>query len=143
MFIPAAGSPLSAFTPPRVGALPPPAGVLSRKFDTSTRDVADLFTGEDPTDAALRWQLTIRRGSGAALGDNGNELHLIRKATDDAPVRLRDEAKRVVRKYERRGDIADVEVIAEAVGTNTATAAVQISCRNTHTEATARVRGGG
>lgn len=133
MFIPPAGYPLSAYTPPNLAAVPPPPAILADRFDTETGDVATLLEGDDPTDAALQWQFTVRQGSGAALGDNGNRLHEIRKATDSAPIQIADEGRRVVRKFEARGDIRDVDVTGEVAGGSTAIAALEVRCTNVHT----------
>jgi len=133
MFIPPAGYPLSAYTPPNLAAVPPPPAILADRFDTETGDVATLLEGDDPTDAALQWQFTVRQGSGAALGDNGNRLHEIRKATEQAPTRLADEARRVVQKFVQRGDLTDVEVTGAVVGESTAIGAVEVRAHNVHT----------
>lgn len=133
MFIPPAGYALSAYTPPPLGAVEAPPPILADRFDTKTGDISTLIEGDDPTDAALQWQFTIRQGSGAAIGDNGNRLHEIRKATDSAPIQIEDEGRRVVQKFERRGDIKDVSVSGAVVGESTAIAALEVRCRNVHT----------
>lgn len=140
MFIPPAGYALSSYTPPLLGALDPPAPILAdrwRAVDSRVPergyDIADLEEGDDPTDAALLWQFTVRAGSGAALGTNGNRLHEIRKATEQAPTRLADEARRVVQKFVQRGDLTDVEVTGAVVGESTAIGAVEVRAHNVHT----------
>lgn len=140
MFIPPAGYPLSTYTPPLVGALDPPPPILADKWravdaDHPERgyDIADLDAFDDPTDAALLWQFTVRAGSGAALGTNGNKIHMIRKATEQAPIQLEDEARRVVQKFITRGDITDVEVTAEVVGGSSAIGAIEVRAHNVHT----------
>lgn len=133
MFVPPAGLPLSAFTPRPVstlGTLPP---ILADRIDPATGDVADLLEGDDPTDAALQWQFTVRQGAGAALGDNGNRLHLITKATEQAPVQIADEGRRVAAKFRDRGDIADVSVEGETLGTSTAIASLVLGYTNVAT----------
>lgn len=133
MFIPPAGYPLSSYTPPTLGAVEPPPPIFADRFDTTTGDIADLLEGDDPTDAALLWQFTIRQGSGAALGNNGTRLHEIRKATDSAPGQIADEGRRVTEKFQARGDIRDVTVTGEVVGDSTAIAALEVKCTNVHT----------
>lgn len=133
MFIPPAGYALSAYALPNLDTVPAPPPILADRFDTATGDISDLLEGDDPTDAALQWQFTVRQGSGAALGDNGNRLHEIRKATDSAPIQIADEGRRVVRKFEARGDIKDVSVTGEVVGGSTAIAALEVRCTNVHT----------
>lgn len=143
LLIPPAGtSPLSAYTPPRPGALLPAPFIMADKIDPATGDLASLLEGADPTDAQIQWQFTVRQNSGAALGVNGHRLHLIKKATDGAKVQLEDEAKRVMRPFVQRGDVKDLEITAGVVGDSTATAAVEIACTNVYTEQRARARGG-
>jgi plasmid stability protein len=144
VFIPPAGTtPLSAYTPPRPGALLPPPAILADRVDPITRDISSLLEGEDPTDAALQWAFTIRQGSGAALGDLGHRLHTIRKATDGSSVQAADEARRVLRRFVQRGDVRDVDVAAGVVGSSTATSAVVIALTNTRTGRALRQRVGG
>jgi hypothetical protein len=140
VFIPPAGYALSSYTPPNVAAVPPPPIILAdqiRALDPNNPergyDIADLLEGDDPTDAALQWQFTVRQGSGAALGENGNRLHLIRKATAGAPIQIADEGRRVVQKFQARGDIENVTVTGEVQGDSTAIAALEVRCRNVHT----------
>lgn len=114
---------------------------MAVKFDPATGDVADLLEGDDPTDAHIQWQFTVREGSGAAVV-GGHRLHTIKKATDGAPVQLSDEAKRVMRVFVQRGDVKNLEVSAGVVGSSTAIAAVEIACTNVYTEQQARARGG-
>lgn len=149
MFIPAAGSPLSSLAPPRQGQVPRPPGILADRWEpidpadsTKGFDISALDEGDDPTDAAIGWQFMIRQGSGAALGTNGNRLHTITKATDGAAVQLADEGKRVMRKFEQRGDVRAVTVQAEVIGDSTATGAIVVACKNVHTDQSLITKGG-
>lgn len=134
-FIPPAGYPLSAYTPPVLGALPRPPAILAKKIDVKTGD-ASLLEGADPTDAALQWQLTVRQGSGAALGDNGNRLHTITKGTQQAPQQIKDEGTRIAGKFEDRGDIENVQIEGDVIGGSTAERALKVTYTNTHTGVT-------
>lgn len=149
VFIVPCGYPLSAYSPPVVGALSLPPIVLADRL-VSQADAAaapsaipgDLFTllaGDDPIDAAIAWQFTVRQGGGAALGDNGHRLHTITKATPQAPVQLADEARRVVQKFIDRGQLANVEVAADVIGGSTATGAIEMHATNTLAERAARL----
>lgn len=111
-------------------ALPPPPILLAELIDTKTGDARSFLAGDDPLDAAIQWQFTVRQGSGAALGTNGHRLHTITKATPQAPAQLADEARRVVGKFIERGQLGDVEVEGAIVGDATATGAVQIQATN-------------
>ena len=135
MFLPPAGYPLSAYTPPILGAVLPPPPILADRIDPKTGDISSLSAGDDPTDAGIQWQLTIRQGEGAANGDNGNRLHLIRKASEQAPLQIADEGKRVAAKYLARGDIVDVLAEGATPGGSTAIGALQLTYTNTHTTA--------
>jgi hypothetical protein len=134
MFIPPAGYPLSAYTPPELGRVPPPIPILADRISTVTGDVESLAVGVDPTDAALQWQFTIRQGEGAANGTNGARLHLITKATEQAPTQIADEGRRVVAKYVERGDIVDVVAVGGTPGGATAIAALDLRYHNVHTD---------
>lgn len=135
MFVPPAGLPLSAFTPSPVSTLGPPPPILAERIDPTTGEVLSILEGEDPTDAALLWQLRVRQGSGAALGDNGNRLHLITKATEGAPIQIADEGRRVTDKFRARGDVDEVVVTGSTPGGSTAIKALVVQYRNTHTAA--------
>lgn len=141
MLIPA-GFPLSAYTPPNVHATPPPPPILADRWDPARNDIATLWEGDDPTDAALQWQCTIREGGGAALGSNGARFHRVTKGTDTAALQLSDEGRRIAARYVQRGDIRDVKVSGAVEGGSTAIGAVVIAYINEHTEQAARVRGG-
>lgn len=102
-----------------------------------------MLEGDDPIDAAIQWQFTVRQGAGAALGDNGHRLHLITKATESAPLRIADEGRRVLAKFRERGDIDNVNVSGDVGGGSTATAALVAEYTNTTTSERAGVRIGG
>lgn len=137
VFIIPCGYPLSAYTPPDVGALPLPPIVLADRLDTRG-ELVTLLEGDDPIDSALAWQFTVRQGSGAAIGDNGHRMHLVTKATPQAPVQLEDEARRVVGKFIQRGQLRVADITAEVVGGSTATGNVQIRATNVLAERAAR-----
>lgn len=115
---------------------------MADRIDPLTGDIATLLEGDDPTDAAIQWQFTVRQGTGAALGANGHRLHRIKKAVDGVEVQLQDEAKRVMRPFVQRGDVRELTVTAGVIGDSTATAAVEVACKNVHTEQRTRARGG-
>ena len=133
MFVPPAGFPLSSFTPPQVSTLGAPPPILADRIDPRTGDIATLLEGDDPTDAAIQWQLTIRQGSGAALGDNGHRLHEITKATESAPTQIADEGRRVTAKFRERGDITDVLAEGSTPGGSTAIKALSLTYHNART----------
>lgn len=138
MFLPFAFPP--APPAPSTRGAPPP--ILADRIDPKTRDVMSLLEGDDPTDAALQWQATVRQGSGAALGDNGNRLHTITKGTEDAPTRIADEGRRIAAKFVQRGDVRDVVAEGDVIGGSTATAALQLTYTNTHTTTKSVARSG-
>jgi hypothetical protein len=121
---------MGTWTPPTTGALLLPPILLAERIDPNTRELVSVNLGEDPIDAALQWQFTVRQGSGSAIGTNGHRMHTITKATPQAPVQLADEGRRVAQKFVQRGQLQVTEVVAEVVGGSTATGAVQIRGRN-------------
>lgn len=136
MFIP---YPTTPIPDPRPGALPPPPILLADRINPTTGDAVSFLAGDDPIDAALQWQFTVRQNGGAAIGPtNGHRLHTITKATPQAPVQLQDEARRVTEKFRTRGQIANVTVKAEIVGESTATGAIEIRARNVIADRAAR-----
>lgn len=155
MFIFPAGYALSAYTPPLLGAILPPAGILAERVDPTTGELTSLLPGErpnaaaacslhasdDPTDAAILWQFRIRQGQGAANGTNGTRLHAIRKATEQAPGQIADEGRRVLAKFEGRGQVSNVAAAGATPGGSTAIAALEVSYDNASTGARARVGG--
>mgnify|MGYP006921458222 CR=1 FL=1 len=139
MFIPVLFPPPPP-APSTRGAAPP---ILADRINPKTGDVMSLLEGDDPTNAAIQWQATVRQGSGAALGDNGNRLHLITKGTEDAPTRIADEGRRIMSKFITRGDVSEVAVTGDVVGGSTATASLAISYFNNHTRKKSVPRSGG
>jgi len=104
--------------------------VLADLIDPEKGDAVSFLAGDDPLDAAIAWQFTVRQGSGAALGTNGHRLHTITKATPQAPGQLETEGRRVLEKFAGRGQLADVEVSGEIVGESTPIGAVTIKATN-------------
>lgn len=111
-------------------ALPRPPIVIADVIDPATGNAVSFLAGADPVEAAVQWQFTVRRGSGAALGDNGHELHTITKATPQAPMQLEDEARRVASKFVARGQLANLEVTATITEESTATGIIEASATN-------------
>lgn len=138
MFLPVAYPP----PPPAPSTRGAPPPILAERIDPKTGDLATILEGDDPTDASIQWQATIRQGSGAALGNNGNRLHTITKATEDAPTRIADEGRRIMAKFVDRGDVRDVVVAGDVVGGSTATTALQVTYTNNHTTTKSTVRSG-
>lgn len=67
--LPSTSSAIGQFVPP--SALGPPSPLLADNIDLLTRDYADLFTGQDPVDAAVITALSTSRSSGAAVLEFG------------------------------------------------------------------------
>lgn len=136
MFIP---YPVSPIPTPKPGALAPPPVMLADSIDPATGDARSFMVGDDPIDAAVQWQFTVRQNGGAAIGTtNGHRLHTITKATPQAPTQLADEARRVLDKFVTRGQLTNVSVESEIVGDNTATGAIEIRARNALADRAAR-----
>jgi hypothetical protein len=68
--IPPAGSPLGFFIA-SPAALGPPSPLLADNLDPETRDYRSLFVGMDVIDAQVQVALTILRGSGASVVEDG------------------------------------------------------------------------
>lgn len=126
MFLP----PPSVPPAPPSSALPPPPIVLADVIDPATGDAVSFLAGADPVEAALQWQFTVKRGSGAALGDNGHELAAITKATPQAPMQLEDEARRVCTKFVARGQLANLSIAAAVTEDSTATGIIEAKATN-------------
>ena len=88
-------------------------GGLADDIDPSTGELRSLG-GADPIDAAVAFQLGLRRASGAAVTDDGHALADIAKNDGGAPARIRFELERVLRPLVERGDIAVDRIDVEA-----------------------------
>lgn len=130
MFLPPPAPP----PPPATSPYPPPPIVLAQQFapvgEDGTLDAVSFLGGADPVEAALLWQFTVRKGEGAALGDNGHELHKVTKASPQAPLELEDKVRSVCTKFEARGQLAGLEVTAAISDGGTARAVISATARN-------------
>lgn len=93
-------------------------GGLADDIDPKTGEIRSL-RGADPVDAAVLFQLTVERGSGGAVLDDGQAFDAVKKNNLDAPQRLRFEAERVMRRFVERGDLSvtAIDIVAgEAAG---------------------------
>ncbi len=106
---------VSPAIPPGVVAAAPraPVGGLADDVDPRTGELRSL-RGADPIDTAIIFQLRVRRGSGAAVVDDGQAFDGVEKNDAEAPARLRFEAERALRPFVERGDITVDRLEVEA-----------------------------
>lgn len=79
--------------------------LLADNVDPVTGDICSLFWAPHPVDAAVIFNLSVEQGSGAAVESVGHRYREIRKATDQAPRRIRDEVERPLRAMVQARDI--------------------------------------
>lgn len=91
-----------------------PPALLADKIDPLTGELLSIVVGEDPIDSAVRFQVRVRRGSGAAVLEDGQAFDAIRKNDLRAADALRAELKLVLRELVDRGDIEILTVGVQA-----------------------------
>lgn len=92
------------------GSLAKPSPTLCDNIDVETRDFASLTEGVHPIDGQVIVALTIHRGSGASVQDDGNDIYKIRKMADDAERRAEGAVRRALKRLVDGGDITLKEV---------------------------------
>lgn len=80
-----------------------PRNWLADKIDPQTGELVSITEGLHPVDAAVIWAFQVRLGSGPAIGQAGNQFHLIRKLGDRASKEIEFEASRLLEPFIRRG----------------------------------------
>ncbi len=113
--IPPAGvTAASFFTPtPFVDPAKPPA-LLADNIDPKTGEFRSIFTAPHYVDAAIVTQFRTRRGSGAAVQNDGQALDEVKKNDANAPDAIRHEINRVLKPFVVRGDIEIRKIDVEA-----------------------------
>lgn len=121
-------------------AIPVPAVVAGVLYDGGLADDIDPKTGElrsmagkDPTDDAVLFQLTVKRGSGAAVLEDGQRFEDVKKNDEGAPAALKFEAQRALRVLVERGDVEIESLEVEAGPDKGDLGAVALSVKNLRT----------
>ena len=140
-YIPPAGVSAASFWTATPFADPArPLGTLADKLNANTGELESLISGRDPTDAAIAYQFRLKRGTGAAVQDDGQAFDAIRKNTDSAPAELRFETERVMRPFVERGDAEIVSISIEAGEDAGDIGAVYLEYRNLRSGQTQRLQ---
>lgn len=135
-----------------------PAGLAPPLYDPTTAErsatpalLADLYdvdTGElylleevHPVVAAVQSQFRLEYQSGAAVGQQGQRFRDVDKVTDGTPARLEAEVRRLMQPFVDRGDVAILNVTAEAPppGASSDTGGVVVEFLNLLTNRPARL----
>lgn len=106
MAIPPAGlAPAGFFVPQTFAAPSDPPAILADAVDPQTGEYLSISRGMDPVDQQVLIALTLKKGSGAAVADDGQEFEKIRKV-DESSSRLIDaEARRALARLVQQRDI--------------------------------------
>jgi hypothetical protein len=115
MAIPPAGLTPAGFFVPQTFADPSsPPGILADAIDPETGEYLSISRGIDPIDEQVLVALTLRRRSGAACMDDGNDFAGVRKVDDSARTVIDAEARRALARLATAGDIKVRKVYAVA-----------------------------
>ncbi len=110
---PAGVTPASAHVPSNVVSAARPPAILADNIDPATGDFFSLLIPIHPVDAAIQEQFRLRRGSGAAVQEDGQAFHEIRKNTEFAATEIQHEAQRVMKPFVDRGDALVVQITVD------------------------------
>jgi hypothetical protein len=108
LVIPPTGSSLGFFIQ-SPGALPNPSPLLADNIDPETNDFASLFTGMNVIDAQVIVACTYRRGTGAAILEDGISL-TSRKITASTKREIEADVRIALGRLIRNADIRLVSV---------------------------------
>ena len=98
---------LSVTIPSRLG---PPSPCLADQIDPNTHDVLDVLVGMDPIDSQVMTALTVQRGSGAAVREDGIRLWDLKKMLPSLLVDVRGRVNEALQRLIDHGDIRLVSV---------------------------------
>lgn len=109
MILPSTMGPLgtSVTTPARLG---PPSPCLAESIDPNSHDVMDVLVGMDPIDSQVMTALTVQRGSGAAVREDGIRLSDLRKLTPSLYVQVQGRVNEALGRLISRGDIKLISI---------------------------------
>lgn len=132
LVLPPAGiSPAVTWQPPTFAEPASPPALLADAIDPLTGEIASLTKRIHPVDAAIAEQFRLRRGTGSAVTEQGSDWHRIRHVTESTPRELEDEARRILRPFIERREVAAMHIAAEApVAGGEDTGAVHVVYRN-------------
>ena len=95
-------------------ARPKPPTILADYLDPETGDFASMIRTLDPVDAQVLIALSVKRGSGAAVTADGNELYKIKKilpsCARDVEAAVRNSLSRLVSNRDIDPPTVSVEV---------------------------------
>lgn len=83
-----------------------PPGILCPARDPKTKEYLSISRGMDPIDDQVITAMTVRRASGVAVLDDGNEFSTIESVTEAAPQLIDSVARRALARLVTNGDIA-------------------------------------
>mgnify|MGYP000888571245 CR=1 FL=1 len=113
---PPGSTPASAWDPVAFVERDLPPVCLAPALDWSTGERVSIFRGEDPVLAAIGIQFGTEEGSGISVTEDGHRFFEIRKATSDAPARVRGEILRLLQPFIDDGSIKLLERVGEISG---------------------------
>jgi hypothetical protein len=92
-----------------------PPGILADAIDPYTGEYLSILKGMDPIDAQVLDALTIKRGSGAAVRNDGQRFADIKKVDDAAATLIDGETRRALSRLVENQDIrvARVDPVAD------------------------------
>lgn len=106
--IPPTGSPIGFFIG-SPGALGDPSPLLADNIDPDTNDFASLFTGMDVIDAQVLVAVTIVRGSGSSVTEDGIKI-TSRKITESVKNEITADVRTSLKRLINNGDIEFVKI---------------------------------
>lgn len=124
---PAGGFPVGEpITIPLV-AKPAPAIFLCDAIDPETGDYRSILTGVDPVEGAILEALRVRRRSGSAVGEEGQEFYKLEKIDDQFASALEADIRHALRRLVDNRWIDNLEI---EIDTEDVSASVTVNFRN-------------
>lgn len=103
--------------PAAIPPLGPPPPLIAEKYsDSRPRDVLSILNPEDTVDAQVQLAFSVVRESGEAVETVGQRFADIRKNDESAPTQIANEARRVLDKLVRQGDVSIAKILVEEAG---------------------------
>ena len=105
-YIPPAGvTPAGAFVPQTYDDPSLPPGILADAIDPQTGEYLSILKGFDPIDAQVLDAMKIKRGSGAAVRNDGQRFADIENVDDSTSALVDAEARRALSRLVENSDI--------------------------------------
>jgi hypothetical protein len=83
-----------------------PPGILADAIDPTTGEYLSISKGMDPIDAQMILALSVKRGSGASVTEDGQTFFEIKKIDESTPALIEARTRSSAKRLTDRGDVA-------------------------------------